>query len=151
MDVKDLKPEYYMYGNKGNFWNNEAHIAKSTYNTTLCGTQMLATNHCKLNNVQEIGCLKCINIYNNTILNDTVLLLKRYNNALNAISTLRQACQILLDRAKNLTFQITLDNLDELTIYKKKGIVYLQNEHDTYLKLDDLSFGELELIYQNLI
>lgn len=58
-----------MYGNKGAMWNNEAHIAKSgTFSgRTLCGTPMLATNHCHLNDVKEIGCKECLKEYEKQI------------------------------------------------------------------------------------
>lgn len=60
-----------MFGNKGAMWNNEAHIAKSGVmnGTTLCGTPMLSTNHCRLNDVQEIGCKECLKEYEKQILN----------------------------------------------------------------------------------
>jgi len=64
MNIKELKSNYYLYGNKGALWSNQAHIAKSSEPTTLCGTPMLATNHCRLNGVQEIGCKECLQKYN---------------------------------------------------------------------------------------
>lgn len=150
MKVSNLLPNYYLFGNKGNLHNNEAHIARDIAITTLCGTPMLSTNHCKINNVETIGCKKCIKVYNAEVVYSAEVLLHDYNKMLEEIKVLSSACVILLNKAKNLTFQITLDNLDELTIYKTKGIIYLQNEHGSYLAIDDLSFGELTLIYQNL-
>jgi len=64
MKTKDLKSGYYMYGNKGAMWSNQAHIWKSGDSTTLCGTPGLARNHCAMNNVKEIGCEECLKIYN---------------------------------------------------------------------------------------
>lgn len=62
-----------MFGNKGAMWNNKAHIAKSGSMTgrTLCDTPMLSTNHCRLNDVQEIGCEECLKEYEKQILNQT--------------------------------------------------------------------------------
>jgi hypothetical protein len=66
MKVSELKESYYMFGNKGNVWNNSAHIAKSGLfdGRTLCGTPMLSTNWAKIEEVQEIGCPDCLKIYN---------------------------------------------------------------------------------------
>jgi hypothetical protein len=63
LKVKELKPNYYMFGNKGAVWNNEAHIAKSGEPYTLCETPMLSTNHCRLEGVEEIGCEECLAVY----------------------------------------------------------------------------------------
>jgi len=63
MLVKDLKSEYYMFGNKGALWSDEAHISKSGIHTTLCGSPMLSTNWCGIEDVKTIGCPKCIEIY----------------------------------------------------------------------------------------
>lgn len=67
MKVEKLESKFYMFGNKGAMWNNEAHIAESGKfsGETLCGVPMLSSNHCRLNEVKEIGCTKCIEIYNN--------------------------------------------------------------------------------------
>ena len=65
MNVSDLKQGYHMFGNKGNLWNNTAHIAKSGFDgRTLCGTPMLSTNWCKIEDVQHIGCPECLAKYN---------------------------------------------------------------------------------------
>lgn len=151
MNITDLSLIYFIYGNKGNLWNNTAHLAKIGYSSTLCGIPMLSTNHCKLNNITTVGCEKCINIYNDNILKDAKILVNEYNNILNNINILKQACNILLIKNKYKKFRIVLDNLDELSIYKIRKKVFLKNEHDTYLELDNLSFGELESIYQNII
>jgi len=63
--VKDLKPEFHLFGNKGSVWNDSAHISKSGEHTTLCGTPMLSTNWARIENLEHIGCEKCITIYNN--------------------------------------------------------------------------------------
>jgi len=62
INKKDLKSDEMIYGNKGNVWNNTAHIYKSGVGN-LCGTPALATNHARLENVEEVGCEKCIQIY----------------------------------------------------------------------------------------
>jgi hypothetical protein len=63
--VKDLKPNYYQFGNKGTTWSNTAHIAKSgTFSGTLCGTPMLSSNWARIDGLEECGCEKCVDIYN---------------------------------------------------------------------------------------
>jgi hypothetical protein len=65
MKVSELKEGYHMFGNKGNVWNNTAHIAKSGFHSsTLCETPMLSTNWARIEEVQEIGCPDCLKIYN---------------------------------------------------------------------------------------
>lgn len=63
MRVSELKKEYYLFGNKGNVWSDNAHIAKSGDSTTLCGTPMLSTNHARLNNLEFAKCEECNKIY----------------------------------------------------------------------------------------
>jgi hypothetical protein len=64
MKVSELKEGYHMFGNKGNVWNNTAHIAKSGFNSsTLCETPMLSRNWAKIEELQEIGCPECLEIY----------------------------------------------------------------------------------------
>jgi hypothetical protein len=62
MKVKDLKHNYSIFGNKGNVWGNTAHIYKAGEGN-LCGTPALSTNHARLQNLEEIGCPKCNEIY----------------------------------------------------------------------------------------
>jgi hypothetical protein len=65
MKVSELKEGYYMFGNKGNVWGNSAHIFKLGFHgTTLCNTPMLSRNWAKIEEVQEIGCKECLEIYN---------------------------------------------------------------------------------------
>lgn len=59
-----LKPNYTLFGGKGNVWNNTAHIYKAGTGN-LCGTPALSTNHVLLEGVTEAGCKECINIYQN--------------------------------------------------------------------------------------
>lgn len=65
MKTADLKENFYMFGNKGNVWNNTSHIAQvNTFSgTTLCGTPMLSTNHSKHVKIEHIGCEECLKIY----------------------------------------------------------------------------------------
>jgi hypothetical protein len=63
MNVSELKPNYYMFGNKGAVWSNQAHIAQGGHSTTLCGTPMLSSNWCRIENVQTIGCPECLEMY----------------------------------------------------------------------------------------
>jgi len=66
VNVNDLKNEYYIFGNKGNVWNNECHISKSDLSgRTLCGVPMLSTNWARIEEVDTIGCPKCLAKYNN--------------------------------------------------------------------------------------
>lgn len=59
MKATELERGYSVYGNKGNLWNNTAHIYKSGVGN-LCGTPALAFNYCK---ELEPGCERCIGIY----------------------------------------------------------------------------------------
>jgi hypothetical protein len=62
MQVKDLKPNHHVYGNKGNVWSNTAHIYKAGHGT-LCNTPALATNWAAIEEVKEIGCKACLEKY----------------------------------------------------------------------------------------
>jgi hypothetical protein len=64
MNKNNLKQGYYIFGNKGNVWSNNAHIFQTGTSLTLCGVPMLSTNWAKIDDVQEIGCNKCLEIYN---------------------------------------------------------------------------------------
>lgn len=68
MQTSDLKTNYYIFGNKGNVWSNQCHIAHSgTFSgTTLCGVPMLSSNWARIEQVDHIGCDKCKEIYNKT-------------------------------------------------------------------------------------
>lgn len=61
-----LKAGFFIFGNKGNVWSDNAHIFESGSSSTLCGTPMLSNNWAKLEDVKEIGCEKCLKIYNDT-------------------------------------------------------------------------------------
>lgn len=62
--VVDLKKDFHIFGNKGNVWNDSAHIAKSGDSRTLCGTPMLSTNWAKIEKLEHVGCPDCISKYN---------------------------------------------------------------------------------------
>lgn len=62
MNVQDLKHGYSIYGNKGNVWNNTAHIYKNGAGT-LCNTPALSTNWARIEKVEHIGCEKCMEQY----------------------------------------------------------------------------------------
>ena len=71
MNVSELKPNHYIFGNKGNVWNNTAHIAKSDFSgRTLCGVPMLSNNWARIEEVKTIGCAECLAKYNNEPSND---------------------------------------------------------------------------------
>jgi hypothetical protein len=64
MKVTELKEGYHMFGNKGNVWNNTAHIAESGFkSTTMCGVPMLSTNWARIEKLEEIGCQRCVELY----------------------------------------------------------------------------------------
>ena len=63
MNVSELRSGHMIYGNKGNVWNNTAHIYKSGVGN-MCGTPALATNWARIENVQTIGCQACLDRYN---------------------------------------------------------------------------------------
>lgn len=67
--VNELKPNFYLFGNKGTVWSNTAHIAKSGdfSGRTLCSTPMLSTNWARIEGLEHVGCPECIKIYNELI------------------------------------------------------------------------------------
>ena len=68
VSVEDAKKHgFYLFGNKGAVWSNAAHLSKSGLSTTLCGLPMLSTNWARIEGVTEIGCAKCIAVYNQMI------------------------------------------------------------------------------------
>ena len=60
--VTELKNNYSIYGNKGNVWNDTAHIYKSGTGN-LCGTPALSSNWARIEEVSHVGCPKCIEAY----------------------------------------------------------------------------------------
>jgi hypothetical protein len=63
VNVADLKPGHMVFGNKGNVWNDTAHIYKSGEGN-LCGTPALSTNWARIEEVKTIGCPGCLAKYN---------------------------------------------------------------------------------------
>ena len=64
MKVSELKEGYRIFGNKGTVWSNTAHISGPGFDgNTLCGTPKLSTNWARIEEVQEIGCPKCLEKY----------------------------------------------------------------------------------------
>jgi hypothetical protein len=64
INIKDLGPEYSIFGNKGNVWSDTAHAYKSGVGN-LCGTPALSSNHARYEGIEEVGCVECLNILNN--------------------------------------------------------------------------------------
>lgn len=66
MKVNELKKNHYAFGNKGDVWGNTAHIAQSNTGDyrTLCGRPMLSNNWVRIEQVEHIGCPKCLEKYN---------------------------------------------------------------------------------------
>jgi len=62
VNVADLKPGHMVFGNKGNVWENTAHIYKSGEGN-LCGTPALSTNWARIEGVEIIGCPRCLAQY----------------------------------------------------------------------------------------
>ena len=62
VNVADLKPGHMVFGNKGNVWENTAHIYKSGEGN-LCGTPALSTNWARIEEVKTIGCPGCLARY----------------------------------------------------------------------------------------
>ena len=62
VNVSDLKPGHMIFGNKGNVWNDTAHIYKSGEGN-LCGTPALSTNWARIEEVKTIGCPRCLELY----------------------------------------------------------------------------------------
>jgi len=69
VNVADLKPGHMVFGNKGNVWNDTAHIYKSGEGN-LCGTPALSTNWARIEEVKTIGCPNCLVRYNNQPVSD---------------------------------------------------------------------------------
>lgn len=66
MNTKNLKPGYYIFGNKGNVWNNTAHIYKSGKGN-LCNTPALSSNWAAIEGLEHIGCPECLEVYKKEI------------------------------------------------------------------------------------
>jgi hypothetical protein len=69
VNVADLKPGHSVFGNKGNVWNDTAHIYKHGEGN-LCGTPALSSNWALIEDVRTIGCPRCLERYNSQPNND---------------------------------------------------------------------------------
>jgi hypothetical protein len=63
MNINELKSNQSIFGNKGNVWNNTAHIYE-TGKGNLCGTPALSTNWARIENMTHIGCPECLKVFN---------------------------------------------------------------------------------------
>ena len=57
--IKDLGPEFTIFGNKGNVWTDTAHAYKRGEGN-LCGTPALSHNHALSHGIEEVGCPACL-------------------------------------------------------------------------------------------
>jgi len=57
--IKELGPEYSIFGGKGNVWANTAHAYRRGEGN-LCGTPALSHNHAQSAGIDEVGCLACL-------------------------------------------------------------------------------------------
>jgi hypothetical protein len=62
INKNELKPNYSLFGGKGNVWSNTAHIYKAGTGN-LCGTPALSTNHVRIEGIEVAGCQQCITEY----------------------------------------------------------------------------------------
>jgi hypothetical protein len=65
INIRELSSEYFIYGNKGNVWSNTAHAYKTGFGEdsgNLCKTLALANNHARWNDIEEVGCIECLEI-----------------------------------------------------------------------------------------
>jgi hypothetical protein len=63
VNIKDLGPGYFIFGNKGNVWSGTAHAYKSGFGPgtgNLCGTPALSSNHAYNERIEEVGCPECL-------------------------------------------------------------------------------------------
>jgi len=63
VNIKDLGPGYFIFGNKGNVWSGTAHAYKSGFGPgtgNLCGTPALSSNHARNEGIEEVGCPECL-------------------------------------------------------------------------------------------
>jgi hypothetical protein len=61
------KHGYYLFGGKGDVWSNTAHLSKGLMTTTLCGRPMLSTNWVRIEEVNEVGCTECSELFDHAI------------------------------------------------------------------------------------
>jgi len=61
VSIKELGPNYSIFGNKGNVWSGTAHAYKSGVGN-ICGTPALSTNHARNEGIEEVGCVECLKV-----------------------------------------------------------------------------------------
>ena len=64
LKVRDLEPGYSAFGGHGDVWSDTAHIYKSGEGN-LCGRPALSSNWVAIEQIEHIGCPKCLAKYNN--------------------------------------------------------------------------------------
>jgi len=64
LKIRDLEPNHYAFGGHGDVWSDTAHIAQSGESITMCGRPMLSSNWVAIEQIEEIGCPKCLAKYN---------------------------------------------------------------------------------------
>ena len=69
--VTELKSGYSIFGNKGNVWNDTAHIYQNGVGN-MCGTPALSSNWARIEGLSHVGCEKCIETYNKETLNKNI-------------------------------------------------------------------------------
>jgi len=62
METSQLKPNYTIFGNKGNVWSDTAHIYKGGEGN-LCGTPASFLNWAEMEQITHIGCKVCLEKY----------------------------------------------------------------------------------------
>lgn len=62
IDVTALREGFYIFGNKGNVWNNTCHIYQAHIGN-LCGTPALSSNWARIWETPQVGCPECIKHY----------------------------------------------------------------------------------------
>jgi hypothetical protein len=53
----NIKPAFFIFGNKGSVWTNTVHIARKGDPVTFCGVPMLSSNHGR---DEQAGCPHCL-------------------------------------------------------------------------------------------
>ena len=59
INIKELGAEFFIFGNKGNVWDDTAHAYKKGKGN-LCGTPALSSNHVGYEKIEHVGCPKCL-------------------------------------------------------------------------------------------
>lgn len=105
MKKESLQLNQIIYGNKGNVWANTCHIYQSGIGN-LCRTPALATNWAKIEMVEEIGCPKCLQLFQNQELWNKQPFLER-------LIFLANKCNLNEDEASILA-KLNLEEIDSI-------------------------------------